>query len=66
MHDGRFKTLEEVVDFYNQGGEGNTSLDAMMNVLALTDQEKADLVSFLKEALGSDDYVVVTPPELPE
>jgi len=67
MHDGRFATLEEVVDFYNQGGIANPHLDDEdIFPLKLTDDEKQDLVNFLKEGLASDDYPDVAPPELPE
>ena len=66
MHDGRFKTLEEVVDYYLLGGNTNDHLDQLMNVFPLSDQEKADLVTFLKEGLSSDDYPDIQPPELPE
>lgn len=53
MHDGRFETLEEVVDFYVDGGIDNPHLDPMINVLPLDDSQKADLVLFLKEGLTS-------------
>jgi len=66
MHDGRFKTLEEVVDFYEQGGEANPYLDRKMSVLVLTDEERADLVTFLKEGLSSSTTTEVEPPQLPE
>ena len=68
MHDGRFKTLEEVVEFYVKGGvkKGNPTLDEEIFPLKLTDQEKADLVVFMKEALSSPDYPNVEPPVLPE
>lgn len=56
MHDGRFKTLEEVVDFYAEGGKMNPQLDPLMNVIPLSDQEKKDLVRFLREGLASQDY----------
>jgi cytochrome c peroxidase len=48
MHDGSLKTLEEVVDLYDKGGENNPLLDSGIRPLNLTDQEKADLVAFLK------------------
>ena len=48
MHDGSLKTLEEVVDLYNKGGEKNPFLDGGIRPLDLTDQEKADLVEFMK------------------
>jgi cytochrome c peroxidase len=66
MHDGRFATLEEVVEYYHKGGTPNDQLDEEIFPLKLTDQEKADLVTFLKEGLSSDSYPVVEPPELPE
>lgn len=52
MHDGRFKTLEEVVNFYNQGGIKNPHQDPLVIPLDLTDQEKRDLVAFLHTLNG--------------
>ena len=46
MHDGRFKTLREVVDFYDRGGD--TEADFDIAPLALNDSEKAALVAFLE------------------
>ena len=66
MHDGRFQTLEEVVEHYATGGVMNDQLDELMNVFPLSDREKADLVVFLKEGLTSDTYPLVQPPELPQ
>lgn len=53
MHDGRFKTLEEVVAHYNDGLKPSSTLDpALENTrstgLMLDAQEQADLVAFLK------------------
>jgi cytochrome c peroxidase len=53
MHDGRFQTLEEVVDHYNDGIQQSSTLDPALNAttatgLMLDAQEKADLVAFLK------------------
>jgi cytochrome c peroxidase len=53
MHDSRFNTLEEVVEFYSSGvKQGSPNLDSHMvdfgSGLNLTVQEKADLVAFLK------------------
>ena len=47
MHDGSLKTLEEVVDFYNENGPKGKQTD-LHGPLNLTDQEKKDLVEFLK------------------
>lgn len=52
MHDGSQKTLEEVVDWYDKGGHKNAWLSDKMKELKLTDQEKADLVAFMKEGLS--------------
>ncbi|MCK6610182.1 MAG: c-type cytochrome [Bacteroidia bacterium] len=54
MHDGRFTTLEEVIEFYDSGIKNSETLDPIMFKrhedlkLNLTQQDKADLVSFLK------------------
>jgi cytochrome c peroxidase len=52
MHDGRFQTLEEVIDHYNNGGQPSPTIDPLMKFvgegLNLTLQEKADLLAFLK------------------
>ncbi len=53
MHNGSEKTLLDVVNFYDKGGELNPNLDGGMRPLKLTDAEKADLVEFMK-ALTSD------------
>jgi cytochrome c peroxidase len=66
MHDGSLPTLEAVVDYYNKGGIANPQLDEEIFPLNLTDQEKTDLVIFLKEGLSSPEYPVVKPPKLPE
>lgn len=52
MHDGVFKTLEEVVDFLDQGGGQNPNLSPMVKPLELTQPEKADLIAFLKALTG--------------
>ena len=48
MHDGSMQTLEEIVEYYDKGGAKNRFLDAAIFPLNLTDQEKADLVAFMK------------------
>jgi cytochrome c peroxidase len=52
MHDGSQKTLEEVVEFYAKGGEPNPHLSDKIKKIELTDQEKADLVAFMKACSG--------------
>lgn len=63
MHDGRFATLEEVVDFYDRGGIPNGNLDPDVKVLGLTAPEKADLLAFLRALEGAP--VRVAAPPLP-
>ncbi len=53
MHDGRFQTLEEVVDHYNEGIQASATADpTVLNTketgLFLTEQDKQDLINFLK------------------
>jgi cytochrome c peroxidase len=53
MHDVRFNTLEEVVEFYNSGGHKTPWTDPFMKTagrggLQLTENEKQDLIAFLK------------------
>lgn len=62
MHNGVFETLEEVVNFYNEGGGDDQS--AGLAPLSLDEQQRADLVAFL-EALSMDEPLLMDPPELP-
>lgn len=66
MHDGRFATLEDVIDYYDKGGTPNDQLDEEIYPLQLKPEEKADLAAFLREGLSSDGYPLVEPPELPQ
>jgi cytochrome c peroxidase len=47
MHDGRFETLEEVLDNYAKGGHGVVNEDANILPFRLDEQQKADLIAFL-------------------
>jgi cytochrome c peroxidase len=52
MHDGRFKTLDEVIDFYSTGLINTLYADPLMHHvqsggIGLTLSEKADLKAFL-------------------
>lgn len=66
MHNGSLKTLEEVVQHYNKGGNGNPYQDEEIYALKLTPEEIADIVTFMTEGLASSNYPLVTPPELPK
>ena len=54
MHDGRFSTLEEVLDHYAGGVEPSKTLDASLLKegeqpgIRLSDDEKSDIITFLK------------------
>jgi len=54
MHDGAFKTLEEVVKFYNKGGAPNEELDPLIKPLGLTPDEIQDISAFLNNLTGSN------------
>lgn len=61
MHNGIFKSLEEVIDFFNKGGgEGNR----VLKPLNLTEDEKKALKTFLTEALSGEE-LKIKPPDVP-
>ena len=64
MHDGAFKTLEEVVEFMDQGGGSNPNLSPLVKPLNLTAEEKSDLVAFLKALAGEP--IPFSMPQLPK
>ncbi|WP_276134290.1 cytochrome-c peroxidase [Polluticoccus soli] len=67
MHDGRFTTLEQVVEFYNSGVKRVSTVDPIMTKpgkekgLNLTEMEKKQLVAFLKTLTDS---TFITDPKL--
>jgi len=70
MHNGKYKTLEEVVDFYNHGGAAGKGLELPQQTLSsdslnLTTYEKKALVSFMK-TLTDTTGTVVKPFALPK
>ena len=69
MHDGRFKTLEEVVEHYNSQIKVSASLDPALEQtrakgLFLSDQDKKDLVAFLK-TLTDESFKPQIPQQVP-
>ncbi|MEM1182787.1 MAG: cytochrome c peroxidase [Acidobacteriota bacterium] len=55
MHNGRFETIRDVVEFYNRGGDfDEVNKDGRVRELFLTEQEKDDLVHFLTTAFVDD------------
>ncbi len=65
MHDGRFATLRQVIDFYDRGGTPNPHLDRAITPLKLTEKEKEDLVEFL-HALNGEGWAVTPPRKFPQ
>jgi cytochrome c peroxidase len=68
MHNGSLRTLEEVVEHYNQGGSSSApgSRSSRIKPLLLTAQEKADLIAFMEALTGAPQPVeVIGTPELP-
>lgn len=66
MHDGRFETLEEVIDHYNTGLKNSSTIDGTLvypmdnGGLQLSVQDKADLIAFLHTLTDED---LLTTPE---
>ncbi len=65
MHDGRFKTLEQVLDFYSEGVKHCTNIDSKMEFAQqggahLSQEEKQKIISFLKTLTDS---VFISNPE---
>jgi cytochrome c peroxidase len=52
MHDGKLKTLKDVVDFYAGKGNSNPNLDQRMTRIELSGQDRSDLVEFMKSLTG--------------
>jgi cytochrome c peroxidase len=48
MHDGRFATLEAVVDHYSSGGKNHPNKDVRIQAMHFTNSERAAIVAFLK------------------
>lgn len=66
MHDGRFATLEDVVNFYNQGGIKNPHQDNTIIPLELTAEEQHDLVAFLRSLSGEGWQQITAPTQFPQ
>ena len=47
MHDGRFETLEEVLDHYKSGGHSSPNVSANIQPFTLTDEDRSNLIAFL-------------------
>ncbi len=63
MHNGRFATVEEVVEFYNRGGDFPApNVDPRVRPLGLTVQQRAALSAFLKRPLTDPRVANELPP----
>ncbi len=61
MHDGRFATLDEVINHYSEGLRNSPTIDPLMKKVIeggvqLSDQDKADLKAFLL-SLSDPDFI---------
>jgi len=68
MHDGRFATLEEVINHYSEGLKASSTIDPLMKKVSqggvgLSTQDKADLKAFL---LSLSDIEFVNNPKFQE
>ena len=52
MHDGSLPSLEDVVNYYDRGGNANPTLDRELRPLRLTADEKRALLAFLQSLSG--------------
>jgi cytochrome c peroxidase len=64
MHNGLFKSLKDVIEFYNGGGGNSPNKSPLLKPLNLSREEKEALVEFLKSLSG--DEIVVDLPKIPE
>ncbi len=63
MHNGRFATLEEVVEFYNRGGDFNAPhKDPRIRVRNWTPTQKAALLAFMRRPLTDPRVAAEVPP----
>jgi cytochrome c peroxidase len=57
MHDGSEATLDAVIDLYDRGGIDRPSRSELIHSLALSKQEKSDLIAFLKTLTAAPETV---------
>lgn len=63
MHDGRFSTIEEVIQHYNEGGKYAENVDPNVRPLHLSDKDQQDLITFLQTL--TDSAALVNPSYYP-
>ena len=62
MHNGSFKTLEDVLEFYNLGGGAGMGLDIENQTLSnaplnLTKQEINDIIAFMESLTDTSSFL---------
>lgn len=65
MHDGREKTLDDVLEFYRKGGQPGAHLDSRIAPFFLDAPAKADLIAFLESLSGEGWQQIKAPERLP-
>ena len=66
MHDSRMKALENAMNFYRQGGVLNAGRDRRVRKLEFGDDERADLIAFLKTLEGEGWQHIQAPERFPQ
>jgi cytochrome c peroxidase len=67
MHDGSLNTLEDVVDYYDRGGNANRNLHPLLQKpLHLSESDKKALVTFMKTLHGRGWEHLTEPSSFPE
>ncbi len=64
FHNGSARTLEAVVDHYARGGDDATNLSPEIRKLPLSNEDRADLVAFMRSLTGKPAPVAI--PTLPQ
>ncbi len=65
MHDRRYKTLDDVLEFYRKGGQPGPYLDSRIASFFLDARAKADLLAFLESLSGEGWQQIQAPQKLP-
>jgi cytochrome c peroxidase len=63
FHDGSARSLDNVIELYDEGGVANRNLDPRVRPLGLTEDERGDLRRFLESLTGT--LPKIAPPALP-
>jgi cytochrome c peroxidase len=58
FHNGAATTLRDVVDYYDRGGDDRSNVSAEVRPLKLSEQDKDDLVAFLRSLTGKQTAVI--------